>query len=83
MVTMATGAASTSAAGGRKGGREDGRGLDGAFFPGSGALRSPFCAAAAWGGVVLWPAQFFVLPAEGQERALVGGAEGCSDLDPA
>lgn len=78
---MATGAPPTSAAGGRQqGGRADGRGLDGAFLPGSGALRR---LAAAGGGVASRPAQLLGHPAEGQERALVGGVEGCSDLSPA
>lgn len=72
---------SVDVGGGRKGGSGGGRGLNGAFLPGSGSLRSSRRLAAARGGIVPWPSQFLGLLAEGQERALAGGAEGCSDLD--
>ena len=57
--------------------------MDGAFLPGSGALHAPRRLAAARGGIAARPAQILGHLAEGQERALVGGAEGCRDLGPA
>lgn len=46
-------------------GRAGGRGLDGAFLPGSGALRARGRLAEERGGVAAWPAPLLGHPAEG------------------
>lgn len=82
LVTMATGAPPTSAAG-REGGSQGRRAGPGRRV--RAGRRGPGVRgrlAAARGGVAAWPAQLPGRPAEGRERALVGGTEGCSDPDP-